>query len=110
MFAKITSTEYPPAIRPIMVWDGNCPFCKFWVEYLKRLTADRIDYAPFQEVNDCFGDIPMEAFKGAVQFIEPDGKVYSGPDTAYRSLLYTKRPVPLFHRLYHQYGLSLIHI
>ena len=36
--------------RPLLVFDGECPFCRAWVDYWKRLTGDRIDYAPYQEV------------------------------------------------------------
>lgn len=100
MFVKISKTEYPPLRKPVLVWDGACPFCKFWVDVLKKYTGDRVEYAPYQRVAEQYRDIPVEAFKGAVQFIEPNGLVYSGPDTAYRSLLYLRRPLKFLHRLY----------
>jgi len=33
--------------RPFLVFDGECPFCRAWVEYWKHLTGDRVLYAPY---------------------------------------------------------------
>ena len=36
--------------KPVLIYDGNCGFCKIWIEYWKTLTADAIVYAASQNV------------------------------------------------------------
>ncbi len=88
MFQKIESTQFPPRYKPVMVWDGKCGFCKYWVTRWKKITKDQIDYKPFQEVAHKFEDIDLIHFKQASRLIEKDGTVYSGPRSAYRTLTF----------------------
>ena len=30
--------------RPVLVFDGDCAFCRAWVEYWQRLTGERVLY------------------------------------------------------------------
>lgn len=71
-----------------MVWDGKCGFCHYWIIRWKKMTAGAVDYEKFQDVATSYPDIPEERFKEAVRLIEPSGKVYTGPEAAYRSFLY----------------------
>ena len=87
MFTKFYRTNYPPTEKPMMVWDGECGFCKYWVTRWKMYTGDRITYKTYQEVASQFKDIPLKEFKKASRLIEPNGSVYSGPDSAYRSFV-----------------------
>jgi len=64
--------------RPLLVFDGDCGFCRAWVEYWKALTGDRVDYAPFQEVGERFPQVSGEEFAAAVKLILPDGEVRGG--------------------------------
>ncbi|CAM4316378.1 thiol-disulfide oxidoreductase DCC family protein [Gillisia limnaea] len=100
MFEKITSTKYPPA-KPTLIWDGTCGFCKWWKIRWETKTKDRIHFVPYQDVAKDFPDIPIKEFKKASRLIEPDGKIYTGPDSAYRSLYYagTKK----WHLWYEKY-------
>jgi hypothetical protein len=59
--------------RPILVFDGDCSFCRAWVEYWKQNTADRVFYAPYQQIGDRFPDIPHHEFAKAVQLLLPNG-------------------------------------
>src|ERR1700722_183690 len=61
--------------RPLLVFDGDCSFCKMWVGYWQSLTRDRVEYLPYQTVKDRFPEVPLSAFQSAVQFFE-DGKRY----------------------------------
>lgn len=69
-----------------MVWDGDCSFCAFWIAYWQGITGDTIAYEPYQSIAEKFQDIEKKHFAEAVRFIEPDGRVFNGPDAAYRSL------------------------
>lgn len=73
-----------PAAKPVLVFDGDCGFCRFWVEYARQLTGDAVEYAPFQEAAERFPDIPPDAFRRAVQFIEPSGRASSAAEAAFR--------------------------
>jgi hypothetical protein len=59
--------------KPVLIYDDHCGFCRIWIEYWQRLTGDRIEYAPSQEVGSRFPQIPETAFRQAVQLVRPDG-------------------------------------
>ncbi len=71
-----------------MVWDGHCGFCRYWTTRWKKITKDKVEYRPFQDTAADFGDIDVKHFKQASRLIETDGRVYSGPRSAYRTFTY----------------------
>jgi predicted DCC family thiol-disulfide oxidoreductase YuxK len=73
-------------LRPLLIYDGRCGFCRIWIDYWKRLTGDRIDYAASQEVGGQFPQIPPKAFAEAVQLVQPDGSVASGARAVFETL------------------------
>src|SRR5437667_3816506 len=75
-----------PPSKPLMIWDGECHFCKRWIERWREITAGEVDYATYQEAADRFPEIPLEQFQRAVAFIEPDGKTFFAAEAVYRSL------------------------
>src|SRR5262249_38420701 len=75
-----------PPEKPLLIFDGDCGFCRRWVLRWKSWTAGRVDYAPFQEVGPRFPEISPEEFQRSVQFITPDGAVYDGAEAVFRSL------------------------
>src|SRR6266481_2808766 len=77
-----------PPPKPLMIWDGDCHFCKRWIERWREITAGKVDYATYQEAAARFPEIPVEQFKRAVAFIEPDGEAYFAAEAVYRSLRY----------------------
>lgn len=99
MFSKVKNTKYPPKTKPVLVWDGECDFCNFWKSHWEKITGSTVQYKKYQEIAGHFKDIPISAFKKASHFIDLDGKVYSGPDSAYKSYQYANRKVWL-HPLY----------
>lgn len=101
MFKKIHQTNFPPS-QPTMVWDGTCGFCKWWKIRWETKTGDRIRFVPYQDVAKDFPDIPIKEFKKASRLIEPDGRIYSGPDSAFRNFFHTgnKR----WHQCYEKYS------
>jgi len=101
MFKKIQRVSTRPS-QPTLIWDGECDFCKYWVTVWQIRTAKSVVFQPFQEVHDRFVSIPLKEFKKASRFIEIDGAVYSGPDSAYRSFLYFNSAIRFPHRWYHQ--------
>jgi predicted DCC family thiol-disulfide oxidoreductase YuxK len=75
-----------PPPKPLMIWDGECHFCKRWIERWREITAGKVEYVTYQEAANRFPEIPIEQFKRAVAFIEPDGKAFFAGEAVYRSL------------------------
>src|SRR5438034_9830865 len=75
-----------PPEKPLLIFDGECGFCRWWIERWKSITGDRLDYAPSQEVAERFPEIPKETFARSVQLVAPNGEVYEGAHAVFRSL------------------------
>ncbi len=103
MFKKIEHTKFPPKEKPLLVWDGACGFCKYWVTRWKKLTKDKVAFKPYQEVAHLFPDIPLKEFKKASRFISTKGTVHSGPDSAYKSYQIANAASP-WHSWYNHYS------
>src|SRR2546423_12242019 len=87
IFSVKQSARVPnPPKKPLLIFDGDCHFCRRWIERWRELTGGAIEYAPFQEVAERFPEIPRENFEQAVHFIDSDGSVYRGADAVFRSL------------------------
>jgi predicted DCC family thiol-disulfide oxidoreductase YuxK len=71
---------------PLLIFDGECGFCRIWVEYWKRLTGDRVAYAPFQQVAGQFPEIPPQRFARSVHLALPGGEMLSGAHAVFRAL------------------------
>ncbi len=84
MHARVAA---PPA-RPLLVFDGDCGFCKFWIHRWQRSTGDRVDYVALQtsELRTRFPEIAREQFIKSVHLIEPSGLVYRGAEAVFRLL------------------------
>jgi predicted DCC family thiol-disulfide oxidoreductase YuxK len=72
--------------QPLLVFDGDCSFCRAWVEYWQRLTVDRVLYTPYQEVGDRFPDLPPKDFASAVTLFLPGGEAQSGAHAVFSLL------------------------
>jgi len=96
----------PPA-KPLLIFDGECGFCRHWVARWRRATGDALDFLPFQDETAArrFPEIPHADFANALHLIFPDGSVYTGAEAVFRSLaaagvkrrlLWCYRKMPLF--------------
>ena len=77
-----------PPPKALLIWDGECHFCRLWIERWQEITAGKVDYATYQEAAHQFSEIPAEQFKHAMALIEPDGKTFFAAEAVYRSLQY----------------------
>jgi len=75
--------------KPLLIYDGDCSFCRYWVDCGRRITRDSVTYAPYQEVAAQFPQIPIERFRAAAQFVDRDGTISSGAEAIFRALSYT---------------------
>jgi lipase maturation factor 1 len=67
----------PPA-RPVLLYDGDCGFCRLVVARWRDAWAVRIEVMPAQSVGIRFPEIPRDALARAVHLVTPDGRVASG--------------------------------
>ena len=92
-------------MKPILIYDGNCGFCLYWIDIWKNKTKDRVEYAPYQSVSNQFPQMSLEQFERSVQLVKPDGEITEGAEAVLETLAYnpgsvwflrTYRNCPLF--------------
>ncbi len=71
--------------RPVLVYDGECGFCRLWIERWKSATGDAVEYAPYQSAAQRHPEVPREAFAEAVHLFEPD-RTTRGAEAVLRAL------------------------
>jgi lipase maturation factor 1 len=74
-----------PPTQPLVLFDGDCPFCRRWAERWSSDYAGRLEVLPFQSACRRFPEIPPAAYSEALQLVEPDGRVYAGAYAALRA-------------------------
>ena len=75
-----------PPPKPLMIWDGECHFCRLWIERWREITRGEVEYATYQEVAEKFPEISRTEFQRAVAYIDREGKVFFAAEAVYRSL------------------------
>jgi len=101
MKADLPVATPPP--KPLMIFDGDCEFCRLWIRRWQQATGDRVEYVPFQasHVVERFPGLAREQLATAVHLIEPDGTVFSGAEAAFRALAHNpakERPLRWYQR------------
>ena len=74
--------------RPLLLFDGDCGFCRFWVARWLVMVRDQVDCAPAQQEASRFPQIAEEAWKRSLQLVTPEGAVYGGAEAVFRTLAY----------------------
>jgi predicted DCC family thiol-disulfide oxidoreductase YuxK len=87
----MTPAEERPAAerlpsRPLLLFDRDCGFCRFWVARWRATMRDRVDFAPAQQEAFRFPQVTEEVWKRSVQLVTPEGKVYGGAEAVLRTL------------------------
>ncbi len=85
-----------PPPRPLMVFDGDCGFCRFWVARWRIRLAERVDFEPSQSAGPRFPEIPPESFSRAVVLILPTGEFFEGAHAVFRALAIGGKKWPLW--------------
>lgn len=75
-----------PPPKPLLVYDGECNFCKYWATRWKKAAEGRVEFTPLQDrhLEIQFPEIPHSEFERAIHFIDDDGAVYSGAEAVFR--------------------------
>ena len=82
--------------RPVLIYDGTCGFCTFWVRRWQHLTEDRVVYKPSQDVAQQYPQIAADKFDSAIYLIYPDGSYHFGAKGVYKALATTIHKLPLW--------------
>ena len=77
-----------PPERAVLVFDGECAFCRRWVARWQRVVGDRIEPVPSRrdDLPIRFPELTRAPLDSAVHLIEPDGRVTCGAEAVFRSL------------------------
>ncbi len=75
-----------PSSRPLLVFDGDCGFCRSWVARWRGAIDRHVDVAPSQAVAAEHPEVPAERFAESVVLIEPGGTVRYGAAAVFRAL------------------------
>ena len=91
--------------RPVLIYDGECEFCRRWIARWRVNTEEIIEFQPFQDLGNRFPEIPREQFKEAIHFIDTEGHVFFGAKAIFKYMQYSAqqpwvywlyRKLPLF--------------
>ena len=94
------------AADPLLIFDGQCGFCRIWIEYWKAITDGRVMYAASKEVGSLYPQIPPEKFGESVQLVMPGGEVLSGARAVFVTLTYARRMAWLLWLYNHMPGFA----
>src|SRR3989338_6215107 len=71
---------------PVMLYDGDCGFCRWLIERWQHVTKKYIRYEPYQRIISDFPQLTEEQCRTAVQLILPDDSVFSGAHAMFKAL------------------------
>lgn len=74
--------------RPVLIYDGDCGFCRRWVRRWERALEGRVDALSSREAGPRFPSLPRAALSQALHLVEPDGRVSRGAEAVFRALSY----------------------
>ena len=72
--------------KPTLIFDGQCGFCRIWIDYWRQLTGDRVQYLASQDIGIRFPQISQQAYAESVQLVRPDGSVINGARAVFETL------------------------
>lgn len=72
--------------KPLLIYDGDCDFCQYSINYWQKLTGTAVNYQPYQQVGLHFPDITTEEFKRSIKYVSADGQVSSAAKAAFLTL------------------------
>jgi len=94
---------------PVLIYDGDCPFCRRLARLLAGITKHRLELLPASEAAARFPGIPRESYQASMQWVAADGLVSEGALALflalacrrgfYRAGLWLYRRAPGFARL-----------
>ena len=76
----------------LFAYDGDCAFCRYWVERLKSVVGHKIELSPYQNLTRNSGSyegIQTSEFRESVKLFEPnEGRATEAAEASFRALNY----------------------
>ncbi|MCH7886488.1 MAG: DUF393 domain-containing protein [Candidatus Marinimicrobia bacterium] len=79
--------------KPLLVFDGECGFCRRLASKWYEKTGEQIDFVPYNEISDNYRHTSIEEFKKEIKLIYPEGRVYGGAAAVFKVIEHTKSPL-----------------
>ncbi|MCP3139847.1 lipase maturation factor family protein [Pyxidicoccus sp. QH1ED-7-1] len=77
--------------RPLVLFDGDCGFCRRWVSRWQSSTAGRVRFTPGRRWHRWLLGIRAEDMRKAMHLVEPSGRVTRGAEAVFRALSWSPR-------------------
>lgn len=76
--------QNPPTL-PVLIYDGDCTFCIFWVEHIRIKTGERVEYIPFQNADILrrYPELSPDELAKSLHFLETDGQISIGAEAVF---------------------------
>jgi predicted DCC family thiol-disulfide oxidoreductase YuxK len=88
-----------PKDLPVMLYDGDCDFCRYWIKKWGAITGGSVRYEPYQGTLDKYTLVTEKQCRKAVQLIMPGPMVFSGAHAVFKTLSFGGK-CKTFLRLY----------
>jgi predicted DCC family thiol-disulfide oxidoreductase YuxK len=72
--------------RAMLAFDGECSFCRVWIESWQQLTGERVRYTPYKEISSRFPNLPRTDCASAVTLFLPSGEIRRGAHAVFSVL------------------------
>lgn len=101
--AMNTDLTHASRIKSILVYDGDCPFCRRWVARIGRMDRSGAFELVAKQTDgliERFPKLDQGDFNTGMRLITPDDVIHVGADAAYqiaRRLRYYRRIAWLYH-------------
>ena len=86
--------------KPLLVFDGECGFCRKLASSWQEKTGEQIDFAPSNEIYADYRHIPIEEFRKEIKLIYPGGRVYGGVAAAFKVIEHSRSPLRALSWIY----------
>ena len=85
MAESVLRVANPPTERPLVIYAGDCRYCRLWVDRWQAQWPGQLDFMPSPEAAVKFPEIPVARYEQAVQFVGADGIVHAGAAAGVRA-------------------------
>lgn len=74
--------------RPVLIFDGECGFCRRSVARARRITGERVEFLAQQDLACArrFPKLESGRLAESVHLVEPDGRVCRGAEAMFRTV------------------------
>ncbi len=70
--------------KPLIIFDGDCGFCRRWIRRWQERVRGAVDFEPYQTAATRYPQVPVERFEHWMHFVDENGRFFSGAEAAFR--------------------------